>query len=224
MKGAYVIQLAPYEISNFTFNVSNKWDCVKLLIVCVRFYLTHSNSRLIKVSSDNKEIIYDSHIKLEITPAPRLYIYVGTNKYISIVFPFNIKLERDNIVLWYNSIRINEKIISEILTLINMRGKANSAIGSSLNTLIELYMSNDEYDPISDEAFYVIENLLLSETGYIRHDYDPQHSNGKIHPEYHFDINFSKQATFKYGSDRMMSNVEFELTFDKSKDCFYLRK
>lgn len=224
MKGAYVIPLAPHEISNFTFNISNNWECVKLLIVCVRFYLTHSNNRLIKVSSDSKYVIDYPHIKLEIIPTPRLYIYVGPNKYISIVFPFHIKIENDKIALWYNAIRIDEKIISEILTLINLRGKANSSIGASMNSLIELYLSNDEYDPISDEAFYVTENLLLSETGYIRHDHDPVHSNGKIHPEYHFDINYSKQATFKYGSDKMMSNVEFELTFDKNKDCFYLRK
>ena len=105
-----------------------------------------------------------------------------------------------------------------------MRQNSRSSVGASKNTLLELYVSNDEYEPISDNAFYVTENLLQSEYGYIRHDYDPRSANGKIHPEYHMDINYSKYATFKYGAERMLSNVEFEFTFDKNKECLYLRE
>lgn len=224
MKGAYVINLEPYEIRDFTMNISCNWECVELLIRCVRFYLIHSSARLTKVSTENKPLIHSPHIKIEIIPTPRLYIYVSSNKYISIVFPFNVKLDGDNITLWYNDVMVDEKIISEIITLLHMRQNSRSSVGASKNTLLELYVSNDEYEPISDNAFYVTENLLQSEYGYIRHDYDPHSANGKIHPEYHMDINYSKYATFKYGAERMLSNVEFEFTFDKNKECLYLRE
>lgn len=225
MKLSYIFTLEPYEIKQFTETIKDKWDCTKLFLNCIRYFVYNYPDKAENVSNENKMIINREHIKFEISPIPRIYIYINSNKYISIVLPFQYKLTEDNRALFYfEGIQITEKILSDMFTILSLRANSRSNIGKSHNSIVELYMSNDEFEPISDFAFYIVECLLALEFGYIRHDFSPNDANGKIHPECHFDINFSKNATFKYGIESMLTNIEFEYMFDKNKDCLFLYK
>lgn len=223
MKNSYIIRLEPYEIRDFTLVIKNKWDCIKLLLNCTRFINFNLISRAITLSPKSCKKMVGEYLKLDIIPIPRVYLYVGGNKYISIVFPFKIDVITDNIKFWYAGVCLTEHIISGIFTLINLHNNSYSSIGKTNNSLIELYLSNEEFEPIPENSYYILGELLSLEMGYIRHDHDPVKAKGKIHPEFHFDINYSQDATFKYGLPKMLSTQEFENIFDKNSDCYFLQ-
>ncbi len=220
MKTSFIIRLEKFEIKQFTETVKSMWDYAKLAMVSLRF-MQFNYHRNIKVSNTEKVNANAAYIKLDLN-ASRLYIYISIDKYISFVFPFNVKEEEQSIRFFYLGVRLNEKLISEISTVIESQKTASSFIGKASNSIIDLYLSNDDLDPVSDEAYFVVERLISTEPGYLRHDHDPQSANGKIHPEFHFDVNFSQNATFKYGLLGMLPSLEFETMFDKKSNCLYI--
>lgn len=222
MKNSCIIRLESYEIKDFTLKIKDKWDCVRLLLNCARFISINHSDRAIAIPSKANIGTLGEYIKLDVVPVPRIYLYVGCNKYISIVFPFMLDTRTGVLKLWYTGICLTERILSGMFTLINLHKTSNSTIGKTNSSLIELYLSDDEFDTIPEESYYLLGELLSLEMGYIRHDHDPANENGKIHPKIHFDINYSPNATFKYGITKMLSSQEFESTFDKDSDCFYL--
>ncbi len=60
------------------------------------------------------------------------------------------------------------------------------------------------------------------EDGYIRYDYDLKNKNGKKHPLYHLDINYSSGVTYKVGLRHAVSDSEFQDILDVKTDCAYL--
>lgn len=222
MKNSCIIRLDPYEVKEFTLKIKDKWDCVRLLLHCARFISINYADRSIAVPPKASISTLGEYLKLDILPVPRIYLYVGSNKYISIVFPFMFDTRLGTPKLWYKGVWVTERIISGVLTLINSHKENNSIIGKTNSSLIELYLSDDEFDTLPDESYYLLGELLSLEMGYIRHDHDPANENGKIHPKIHFDINYSQNATFKYGISKMLSSQEFERIFDKNSDCYYL--
>lgn len=220
MKTSFIIRLEQFEIRNFTDTIKNMWDYAKIVMDTLRF-LKYNYHRCIRISEKKKITSNKAFVKLDLINIPRIYIYISEDKYISFVFPFNIKEKDQSIYFYYLDIELNEKIISEIFTILESQKDMKSSHGRTNSSVIELYLSNDYQEPLSEKAYYVVERLISTEPGYLRHDHDSQNANGRVHPEYHIDINFSQDATFKYGLNCMLTSLEFEIMFDKRNDCLY---
>ena len=98
---------------------------------------------------------------------------------------------------------------------------------SSIDEIIEeayLDVAEDGYtDKDIDMCFGLILRLLSMELGYIRYDYDPERENGRLHPLYHVDINYSTKGTYKLGMNKKMETAEFIDMLDTKTDCRYVQ-
>lgn len=98
---------------------------------------------------------------------------------------------------------------------------------SSIDEIIEeayLDVAEDGYsDKDIDRCFGLILRLLSMELGYIRYDYDPERENGRLHPLYHVDINYSTKGTYKLGMNKKMEVAEFIDMLDTKTDCRYVQ-
>lgn len=209
------MKIEPHEVRTFTFSISDAWDYVKLLMHILQFVMSYSN-RGFTFSPSKKTFV--SYLKISSEEPRRIYLYISSNKYISIINPFNCYIENERIGFRLNGIFITEKICSNIIAIIEAwKDKGgNRSLG-----VFEFLASNDDED-LDSNSFAVLEQLLLSESGYIRHDDDVKNENGQKHPKTHFDVNFSKNATFKLGTYRMFNSLDFEMLFGKKNDCKYI--
>ena len=98
---------------------------------------------------------------------------------------------------------------------------------SSIDEIIEeayLDVAEDGYtDKDIDMCFGLILRLLSMELGYIRYDYDPERENGRLHPLYHVDINYSTKGTYKLVMNKKMETAEFIDMLDTKTDCRYVQ-
>lgn len=213
MKNVLILKLNDYNISQFKNTIKDMWDYARFIMNTVRFF--HLNF-VTCISFFKKDC--ERYVKIDIKYNYRLYVYISKDKYFSMVFPFGFKKKKDGSMCFtYKDIDLDEKLISEIISIFNQRKDDNS--------IIDIYADNNysDHDVISDKAFLVTSFLLSIEPGYVRHDHDVVKANGLTHPEYHFDINFSKKATWKFGLDNMLAQEEFEKLFDKSKERLFCR-
>lgn len=67
----------------------------------------------------------------------------------------------------------------------------------------------------------LVSNLLKTELGYLRYDYDEKNCSGDRHPLRHIDVYFSNQNTFKIGLEESIDILEI---LDNTKERFYLKR
>lgn len=210
-----IIEIKPQEIRRFTFTISDVWGYADLLMHILQFMISYvSRVNSLKLRQND----FYSYIKMTSVDSNRIFIYISKDKYISVINPFNYHIESGRINFRLNGIVITEKICSNIISII-LDWKNNG--GNRSLGVFEFLASYDDED-IDPNSFVVLEQLLLTEPGYIRHDDDIQNQRGLIHPRTHFDINFSKKATFKIGTYDMYDAKNFEGLFCKNEDCKFL--
>ena len=78
-----------------------------------------------------------------------------------------------------------------------------------------------EYKEI-DNIWRILFKLWYMEDGYIRYDYDPVHENGRIHPLYHLDVNYSSNLTYKIGLKDALNMDAFQNFLDIKTGSAYL--
>ena len=203
---SYILQITPAEIRKFTKRLKSSWDFTNLLCIVGQYYILH------KADIIRKPIKKYEYIKISYdNTGGRCFIYISNNKYLSFVFPFRF----NGTELRYKGTVIDEVFISYLITITE-----SGQVGYSL---IEQYIDNGNIsNPVPDVCFEVIEELLLLDSGYLRHDDDPGSARGVIHPRFHFDIFFSKEATFKVGLTKMLTSKKYEDFFKKDKSKFFL--
>jgi len=159
-----------------------------------------------------------------INSASRLYIFED-NKFFSVSFPFQISAEKSQVSF------LNVPITSGILSIVSYVFKEFDE-RKSIVELIETMFDNEEYTSLLKDEQQIIEELTLCllsyETGYIRYDYDPENYkkyklNGKpnLHPLNHLDINFTSNATYKFGIKNLMDIKEFLDCLSPTTDCWF---
>ena len=82
----------------------------------------------------------------------------------------------------------------------------------------------------SDKNFWIfLREILLSEDGYIRYDYDEKGYNlareegqEHRHPLHHYDIFYTNKATFKLGLHSSISESDFYHLLNVKTDCKHL--
>jgi hypothetical protein len=136
-------------------------------------------------------------------------IFGKDNKYYSILYPFSVREEDDQLVLY-----------SQDGTVLN------SAYLSTAISLIESDTQEDNYDEeylfLLEFGQSILEIVRQSEPSYLRFDIDPENENGKIHPKVHLDINFSTSGTYKLGLNAEISCSSFYDILDLNSDCAFL--
>lgn len=212
MKNSFVIDLEPHEIKQFSGRkLKMKWDYIDLVFETLRFISFHYGAKKSRTLS-TKYIKYE-YIREQ--SSARIYVYISSDKYYSYALPFQIGEDNGFAKIYLGSMMITTKLLSNIFSICEDR------IMNSINSLLELQKRFDDED-YSEDCFKVIEALFQYESGYVRHDHDETRKRGKIHPEFHFDINYDKRSTYKIGLNRMLRHNEFEATFDKDKNCHFI--
>lgn len=155
--------------------------------------------------------------------ANRAYI-VKQNSILSFLFPLGISLKVDavgcdNWIINKRDIVLTLPIISRCIDF------ANSIAQKKAPTkLLDIAKNIIPTDNVSIIAFDLLEYLLLTESCYIRYDNDPQHSNKYLHPKFHFDVNFSKDGTYKMGTFNNIRLDTFKDLLEKETNSWYIKK
>lgn len=165
--------------------------------------------------SDENELSkgWFKRIKIEVSKTSRLFVYVDKNKYFSCLFPFSINKKEGNFNIQHEDIKITNKLLSEVFSLLNDIKK---------DPFYDRYHNVDEETNYSNEAYLILEKLITTEPSYVRYDYDVKNAKSHIHPLIHLDVNMSKSGTFKIGIVKHMPEGTFENVFNKNANCFYL--
>lgn len=203
----------PQSIRNLC-GIRSKQDLLQLLLEASKQLL---NADMLKPSHN-----CDNTFSISLGDMTRLFFNINDEKIISFVFPFGI--EHIN-----NSFRIYGKqtdtiIDAEVISLLkcilneNMFSTTFYAPDSSMEDIIMETL--EDLEPYNLELYSniwsILQQLLLFEPGYIRYDHDKKHKRGKFHPEYHFDVNYSNQASFKLGLYNK-KKIEFMIDFMNKK-------
>ncbi len=192
-----------FQEKNFFFAIRNKIDYARLIAYSTRLLLL-----------DFAPTETNSFFKLIVDKMSRLFFY-KSDKYFSVAFPFSIVLVNDKIseISTYNGTQVDNKNISEIISILE---DENFKIKPSP---LEFYMDAENIDTSS---FLLLEEIFQFEPGYIRYDYDQINENGKIHPLYHFDVNYSSYNTYKIGLNSALEVNRFEDILDINTKCGYI--
>lgn len=148
----------------------------------------------------------------------RLFYFVAKDKYFSVNFPLNINEKKGAIHL--KDIELNLSSISHI------RGALDDLFSGFLKGYRTLEESNTYSSSVlSLKEIRFVEQILSSESGYVRYDYDKGNENGRFHPLNHLDFNYNR-GTFKIGLYQRLSPYEFINLFGciPQKECSFLER
>lgn len=168
-------------------------------------------------SSPSKEQTV-GEIVLLVAKMSRIF-FVSANKVYSIAFPFIVS-ERGNELNFRTHCHsgITHRVSSDVLALL----ESSDVFDSS--EVLAFADSVDAIAQIDPEIWALFRELLLSEEGYIRYDYDTERHNGHYHPINHFDVFFSSSATFKLGLHAQSDIEDLVDTLDAATECRYVTK
>lgn len=157
-------------------------------------------------------------IVLLVTKMSRIF-FESENKVYSISFPFNV-VEVDGMLNFrtHHHSGITHKVSSDVLSLLESSDIFESSEVFSFAEPI------DDMGQIDPEIWALFRELLLTEEGYIRYDYDMEHVNGHYHPVNHFDLFFSSSATFKLGLHEPTDVEGLIDMLEVTSECRYVTK
>lgn len=135
-------------------------------------------------------------------------------------FPFSVNVEEDQILIYYKHSTIDKEInsyfLSRLTCIINLIDSGEYDWGDPwLDEMLNIFYSTSNDD--NKDLFYLVNDLLLMDFGYIRYDNDPRHEKVN-HPRHHFDINLDKRVTYKIGLTEALNIDSFAKIIDNSKD------
>ena len=233
MLSEYKFSLGRYLERRLKNRIKNQIDLIKLCL---------ESSREILVSNDTKEVFRDKDEGFRIVypnqsgeRMQRAFFLNKRNDYNSqpmytihtFVYPFKINKETDGsfkILANFSNIdafEINSQSISQIMSLVNIIDKEELTWGDTwVEELMDLLFGKGSY-PATDQLFYIINELLLFDFGYLRFDNDPEHE-GQNHPKYHIDNHINNKATFKLGLKNSMGISELINLLDNSTTVKYI--
>ena len=194
------IKIPQYKINIFSKPIRNKNDCVSILLETVENFIYHNEA--IKEIQNNTMLLENG----------RLFVFLE-NKYFSIKFPFQIKIE-EKIKFYINNIELNSKILSAI---------RYAFLNISNNILDILSQIKEEYEQINiDEIEEIIIAMLLLDDGYLRYDHDAKNENEKLHPLDHLDIFYTNNSVKLGLKDRLSQKNFVKIISKKYDECCYL--
>lgn len=206
------LNLEDFQFNELFTKITNIFDFLKVKLKALEYILTfwHGNVEVkppyLCVDDKNLHRIFlvnhDSH------------------KIISFGFEFLIKTEKVPLDFPVNSI--------PNLNYIHRNGSITTKEISNAFTILNEFSSREENyywglnldeDNIPDSSISFFEYLLMAEPGYIRYDDDLKGEKSKIHPRFHFDINYNNITHYKLGLPYSIELENFITALDLRKDC-----
>lgn len=192
--------------------IRNKQDIILLLL------------ETLKLVNDSQESVNFERGKviLCISDMSRIFYDLG-DKIFSIFFPFSLEAKANHIYRVYDSmtdLEITNKMISLLISIFKKEGRLGDSLENVMDFIIES-AADYEYKNI-DDIWRLLFKLWYMEDGYIRYDYDPEHVNGKRHPLYHLDVNYSSGAAYKIGLGKRLQLNELRDMLDTNTDCVFI--
>lgn len=152
--------------------------------------------------------------------------YCFDDKIFSVVFPFGIEKQQDNYRIYDIAldIDIDSKLISIMLGALRKYDFDNASIEKIYDEYCEDIADCEDIRAV-ETAWKILIRLFSMELGYIRYDDDPdpKREDAVYHPRYHFDINYTQDATYKIGLGKKIAVDEMISIMDSKSRCSYLR-
>lgn len=196
-------EIAPFQESEFLFPIRSKHDYVLIVLNACKQFVN---------GFDTTQLDCQTKIKLVVDKMSRIFIF-KSNKYFSVVFPFTVYLSEGNIdkITTKEGIEINSKNLSSAYS--SMKNEYNYPFTPE---------TTESLEPFETPGILLIQEILLSEPGYLRFDFDPDLENGHLHPLNHLDINYSNEGTYKLGLLSTPLEEVFEDILNLKTNCHYL--
>lgn len=210
----YEFNLDEIALTNFFIAIRSKVHVIEILMEALKYMI-------INPSINGDEI--KGKMILKIDKMSRIFFFTQ-DKYFSLVFPFFVTFESNEYTFYSNLVnRIDNKLISQIIEII----KCDEF---KTNCSLDFVTPICEFEENCNEFFWAfLRELLLMEDGYIRYDFDPEHfseykkrGEEHKHPENHYDLFYSAQATFKLGLENKIKETELIDLLNINTNCKYL--
>lgn len=201
-----------YESKKFSQTLKLHKDYTRVLLEITRKLLNNDDD--LETPSLEKQ----GYIKMIIDKQRRIFVYLSLDKFYTFVYPCQVEV--DQITHNVNSIFTTSKVKCTLELISNAISILDDV---KCDSIIDVYESRDEEDALMNiEAYKLLEYFWAHEPCYLRYDYDPKSSNGKLHPLHHLDVNMSLKGSYKLGLKSRLTPTEFENIVDKSTDCYFL--
>lgn len=168
--------------------------------------------------SEDVKIVTKPYLFVDTDKLKRAFI-VKSNQIVSFAFPFTLYQKSDaagnqQLYINYRDVIIDASIISKAITLAN-------TIDEKTTTYAAQVQGINFSDSAKLASVRVLEHILMLEPSYLRYDYDKPASNGQFHPLYHFDVNYNKRYSYKFGLYREIDLGGFKNILSKQTICWY---
>lgn len=142
----------------------------------------------------------------------------------SFCFPFKIMNEKE-LTIEYNysgqNFKLNAYFISRMITIFNILKTEERTWGNDwMEEMLDILYEKENEENLN-LLFYIINELLMFDYGYLRFDNDPKHQSDN-HPRYHFDVHMDNKTTFKLGINNPLSIDKFIKSIDNNSEIIYL--
>lgn len=182
----------------------------------------------------NKIITWNKSEDKNTLSYPYLYIVGENNSFrafivksdsiVSFLFPLGLSknVDANGNEMWIVNKRdlvLTTPIISKCIEFANSISQKKNP-----SKIIDIAKNITNIDVISNNAFDLLEYLILIEPCYLRFDNDPQHAKKFLHPKSHLDINFSIDGTYKIGVFKQLKIDDLKDVLEKSTNCWFAIK
>lgn len=203
-----IIPIEVYEQSQFFVPIREKSDYIRVLLSSIKSLILYNDLKTLYTNQN------DYYFTITIDRMKRI-IFVSPTKIFSLSFPFNIyeNQEGSYTLFTMKGHEFNSKSISELLSIVNDESYKSN------NSIVDFCLLNN----VADNLTEMFEELLLSEPGYIRYDYDDSdRQNPDYHPLNHLDINYSNYCSLKIGLTKRIDHDIVKDLLDNSKKRHYI--
>ena len=203
----YVIEIDKFQAEWIFAPIRSRQDALIILMRSVKILL-------LGAPPPKEQVV--GKIDLVVSKMSRIF-FTSDKKVFSLAFPFFVS-EREGALFFktHSHSGVDHKTSSDILNLL----EAPTTLSSS--EVLEFAESVDDIAQFDPEIWGLFRDLLVSEEGYIRYDYDEEHENGHFHPVNHFDVFFSSGSTFKIGLHNPTDIDAFVDFLDSNTECHYV--
>lgn len=196
--------------------IRSKRDLLELLSHTIKFLVSAPISQSDSRSDEKKLVLY-------VDKMSRLLFCVKDK-----IFTFHLPLQVDILSTGYLSLRykdfleIDSMVSSLLVSIFSQCEIFDGPLENIGERILEEVIYNEWEDIDLSGLSELIKLFIFFEPGYLRYDFDPEHANGRLHPEHHLDIFFSSTSTMKVGLHSKIDKGWMLDLLDINTDCKYI--